>query len=221
MLSTLAADRAHITRLGAQIQDLECSLAALRLERSVPQARLDSYTYPVLTFPTDITSEIFVHFLPAYPLCPPLTGLLSPTLLTRICHDWRAIALATPLLWRAIELSKSGAYRRVLVSDMLSRSSSCPLSISIDERESGDHSNQPDPKYLPAVLPQCERWECATLHLVASPRPFPGPMPLLRQLDLGLYGDIRDNNPVIEFPELPLLRTAILSRLAAMTTDLP
>jgi hypothetical protein len=46
-------------------------------------------------------------------------------------------------------------------------------------------------------------------------------MPLLRQLDLGLYGDIRDNNPVIEFPELPLLRTAILSRLAAMTTDLP
>ncbi|KAJ6560191.1 hypothetical protein B0H19DRAFT_1146763 [Mycena capillaripes] len=181
MLS-LAADRAHIARLDVQIQDLERSLAALRLERL-----------------------IFMHFLPAYPLCPPLTGLMSPTLLTRI----------------SIELSKSGTYRCALVSDMLSRSSSCPLSIYIDEREFGDHSNQPDPKYLPTVLLHCERWEYATLHLLASPRPFPGPMPLLRQLDLGLYGDIRDNNPVIEFPELPLLCTAILSRLAAMTTNLP
>ncbi|KAJ7641164.1 hypothetical protein FB45DRAFT_712335, partial [Roridomyces roridus] len=57
---------------------------------------------PVLTLPNEITSEIFVHFLPPYPVCPPMTGLDSPTSLTHICRQWREIALATPKLWRAI-----------------------------------------------------------------------------------------------------------------------
>ncbi|KAJ6560151.1 hypothetical protein B0H19DRAFT_945240, partial [Mycena capillaripes] len=66
------------------------------------QERLNSFKYPVLTLPAEIISEIFVHFLPIYPSCPPLTGFLSPTLLTQICRKWRHIALTTPALWRAI-----------------------------------------------------------------------------------------------------------------------
>ncbi|KAJ7231501.1 hypothetical protein C8J57DRAFT_967491, partial [Mycena rebaudengoi] len=61
-------------------------------------------TYPVLTLPTDITSEIFTHFLPTYPLCSLINGLLSPMLLGQICHQWRDIALGTPRLWSAIEI---------------------------------------------------------------------------------------------------------------------
>ncbi|KAJ7871612.1 hypothetical protein B0H13DRAFT_2554411 [Mycena leptocephala] len=84
MLSGLEADRTRIADLDAQISDLERSLSALREEKNLAQERLDSYKYPVLTLPNEIVSNIFVHFLPAYPEYPPLAGLLSPTLLTHI-----------------------------------------------------------------------------------------------------------------------------------------
>ncbi|KAJ7831083.1 hypothetical protein B0H13DRAFT_2371615 [Mycena leptocephala] len=105
MLANLEADRARIADLEAQILHLERSLSALREEKIIAQERLDSYKYPVLTLPNEIVSDIFIHFLPAYPLCPPLTGLLSPTLLTHICRRWREIALGTPALWSTISTS--------------------------------------------------------------------------------------------------------------------
>ncbi|KAJ7906574.1 hypothetical protein B0H13DRAFT_2020452 [Mycena leptocephala] len=100
MLSTLATDRARAA-------DIE-----------VP------HRYPVLTLPNEIISEIFIHFLPVYPLCPPSTGILSPTLLTQICRRWREISLATPALWKAVSLSSSGVplKRRAHISNLLSRS---------------------------------------------------------------------------------------------------
>ncbi|KAJ7932065.1 hypothetical protein B0H13DRAFT_809491, partial [Mycena leptocephala] len=99
MLAHLEADRARITDLEAQILHLEHSLRALRIEKSQAQRRLDSYTYPVLTLPNEIVSEIFMRFLPTYPRFPPFTGILSPTILTQICRKWREIALGTPALW--------------------------------------------------------------------------------------------------------------------------
>ncbi|KAJ7834594.1 hypothetical protein B0H13DRAFT_1467448, partial [Mycena leptocephala] len=89
----------RVVDIDAEILDLERSLFALRNEKALLQHRLDSYKYPVLTLPNEIVSEIFIHFLPIYPFCPPLTGILSPNLLTQICRRWREIALATPGLW--------------------------------------------------------------------------------------------------------------------------
>ncbi|KAJ7252245.1 hypothetical protein C8J57DRAFT_1520084 [Mycena rebaudengoi] len=78
---------------------LPCFLvASARCERDKFQSRLDDYKYPVLTLPAEITSEIFIHFLPIYPLRPPPTGLLSPALLGQICRKWRDVALGTPRL---------------------------------------------------------------------------------------------------------------------------
>ncbi|KAJ6562466.1 hypothetical protein B0H19DRAFT_1144629 [Mycena capillaripes] len=98
MLADLRAHRARVADLEAKILDLERSLSALRTEKLQVQQRLDSYKYPALTLPNEIVSEIFIHFLPIYPLCPPLTGTLSPTALTQICRQWREIALSTPAL---------------------------------------------------------------------------------------------------------------------------
>ncbi|KAJ7113015.1 hypothetical protein C8R44DRAFT_552140, partial [Mycena epipterygia] len=89
----------RITALDAQISDLERSLLSLRNECRMAQARLDAHVYPVLTLPDEIVSEIFVGTLPEYPLSPPVYGLLSPTSLSQICHQWREIALSTPMLW--------------------------------------------------------------------------------------------------------------------------
>ncbi|KAJ7769251.1 hypothetical protein B0H14DRAFT_3509476 [Mycena olivaceomarginata] len=76
-MSTLAADRARLADLDAQILDLERSLSALRSQRQPVFERLSACTYPVLTLPNEITTEIFIHFLPNYPSCPPLTALVS------------------------------------------------------------------------------------------------------------------------------------------------
>ncbi|KAJ7246231.1 hypothetical protein C8J57DRAFT_1140777, partial [Mycena rebaudengoi] len=96
--------RSRISELDARILALQESLDAVRGERENLQSRLDDYKYPVLTLPVEIMSEIFVHFLPIYPLRPPLAGLFSPALLGQICRNWREIALEIPCLWRAIEI---------------------------------------------------------------------------------------------------------------------
>ncbi|KAJ7258882.1 hypothetical protein C8J57DRAFT_952107, partial [Mycena rebaudengoi] len=85
--------------------------------------------------PVEITSEIFIAFLPTYPECPPMTGLLPPALLGQVCRHWRAIAFDTPSLWRAIQIylhniSSLAAQLNVLTS-WLSRSKNCSLSLSL------------------------------------------------------------------------------------------
>jgi hypothetical protein len=55
-----------------------------------------------LTLPNEITSEIFIHFLPIYPLRPPLVGILSPTNLTQFVANgerWRWPPLRSGGLW--------------------------------------------------------------------------------------------------------------------------
>jgi len=218
MLSALAVDRTRVADIDTQIVVLERSLAALRSEKALAQERLDSYKYPVLTLPNEIISEIFVQFLPAYPLCPPSIGPLSPTLLTYICRRWREISLATPMLWRAITLSFYDVpFHRCHILDFLTRSGCCPLSIQGDD----DYVQEPGPEVFAALVPHRARWEHLHLHL--SPRQLPtidGPMPLLRHLYL-LLADQPDPAEILSLCEVPLLRSVVLDRHAISSVNLP
>ncbi|KAJ7289695.1 hypothetical protein C8J57DRAFT_1019030, partial [Mycena rebaudengoi] len=89
----------QLSEVDARILALEASLATARRERENLQSELDDYRYPVLTLPVDITAEIFINFLPAYPQHPPIRGLFSPELLLQVCRTWREIALDMPRLW--------------------------------------------------------------------------------------------------------------------------
>ncbi|KAJ7791586.1 hypothetical protein B0H14DRAFT_2534948 [Mycena olivaceomarginata] len=133
-----AADRSRIAHLEAQILELERTLNSLKEEKDSLRDRLTSYTYPVLTLPGEIVSEIFVHFLPAFPQYPPPIGLLSPYLLCQICREWRHIALATPALWSVISLSlrKVGRVPQKLryLQTSIERSGSCRLSLKLGTR---------------------------------------------------------------------------------------
>ncbi|KAJ6589246.1 hypothetical protein B0H19DRAFT_234246 [Mycena capillaripes] len=235
MLGELAADRARIAEIEAQILDLDHERSALRIEKVLAQQRLDSYKYPVLALPNEMVSEIFIHFIPVYPLCPPLTGIHSPTLPTQICRSWREIALATPALWRAISLSHHDhqSKRQAHISDILSRSGCCPLSIQLDEYEAEDEDEDDDEDYhrmkitkvLSIVVPHLARWEYLKLGLFQPNLPaiVNGPMPLLRHLDLSLGSDDDDSTfqPFIVFSDVPLLRTVTLDDLATHVTILP
>ncbi|KAJ7909679.1 hypothetical protein B0H13DRAFT_2330136 [Mycena leptocephala] len=168
MLAALEVDRARVADLEAQISHLERSLSALREEKTLVQERLDSYKYPVLELPNEIVSDIFMHFLPPYPLFPPLIGLLSPTLLTQICRRWREIALGTPALWRAISSYHESIhipYDLVIhaFDTWLNRSGCCPVSLRFDAND----SQMDVAEFLAMVVPHRARWE----HLKLSSKP--------------------------------------------------
>jgi hypothetical protein len=64
-MSVLAVDPARLPAVEeARLAATEAEI--LKLHNSILELRqpLDSYTYPVLTLPNEIVSEIFMHFLP-------------------------------------------------------------------------------------------------------------------------------------------------------------
>ncbi|KAF8150384.1 hypothetical protein K438DRAFT_1988542 [Mycena galopus ATCC 62051] len=213
----LGADRARVVDLDAQILLLEHSPSGLPVQNAQAQARLDPYKYPVLTLPTEITSEIFINVLPVYPQYPTLAGLSSPTLLTQICRQWREIALGMSRLWRAITFDN---YDIVPLEEQLhicriwlTRSRSCPLAIRINRH--GLEMSQ----VFEAITPHRERWEYLDLDLSPSNiLAIEGPMPILRHLNLDMTDGL---DRVITFAPAPLLRSIALSVITPLKLVLP
>ncbi|KAF7373851.1 F-box domain-containing protein [Mycena sanguinolenta] len=220
MLIQMATDRKRLTDIPAQILDLERSLLALRSEQKAVQERLDSYKYPVLTLPNEMVSEIFVNCMPPYPLCPPLTGISSPTSLTHICRKWRAVALATPRLWRAIPFTARFTplpddYEYHPGDDWATRSGSLPLSITMNA-----NANDFLPAMYPAVFYRRARWEY--LKIMALPSSFPiidGPLPALRHLEI--HPKAAPPGGIFKFDDLPQLRTVVLREFIGEKAILP
>ncbi|KAJ7171003.1 hypothetical protein C8R46DRAFT_1087445 [Mycena filopes] len=227
MLPDLQADRARAAELDAQIFDLTA-------QRALVQKRLDAYRYPVLTLANEITSDIFVHFLPAYPACPPLAGLLSPTTLTQVCRQWREVALATPLLWRAVQSSFASniepSKQALEISRWLSISNAPHVSLEmIDKATYSDYEiieclRSWESQIVAALTPHRARWQYMKLRFTHSNsqhlHEFESPMPMLHHLDLA-FG--RSTSPLgrILLGEAPLLRSVILDRVAKDTLILP
>ncbi|KAJ7028580.1 hypothetical protein C8F04DRAFT_63226 [Mycena alexandri] len=234
MLPELHTDRIRAADLDAQIFELERSLCAIRAQKALVQKRLDSYKYPVLTLPNEIISEIFVHFLPVYPACPPLTGILSPTNLTQICRKWRELALATPLLWRAIRLAFDPTIplpqHTQKIDTWLSMSGCCPTSVEIPKLggvQANDSRTNWESKVLVVLAPHHGRCEHLKLKLDYLPRdrrllPFTRPMPLLRHLDFTVkFIREDDSSDPFVFVEAPLLFSVVLDRPTATKFILP
>ncbi|KAK7055862.1 F-box domain-containing protein [Favolaschia claudopus] len=208
--------------------DLEDSLAESKSQRAAAQgrnSRTDTSKYPVLTLPNEITIEMFLQFLPTYPLCSEMTGLYSPTLLTHICSQWRTIALSIHQLWRAIYLPRSHVGIDHLLDVWLTRSGSCPLSLNVvlpfEEYMTAHWSNA-----LSNLISQRTRWEHLTVTVGGSGPGssahlslLNGPMPVLHHLRL----DFLDMITVLQVKSAPLLCSVILSHDACMgaTVELP
>ncbi|KAJ7623915.1 hypothetical protein DFH06DRAFT_758251 [Mycena polygramma] len=216
MLARLEADRARVAELQTQILHLERSLSKLRIEKTRTQERLDSYTYPVLSLPNELVSEIFVHTLPPYPDFPDLIGPFSPTPLSQICRRWREVALATPELWSALSSLDNNRHGQELrIFELwLERSRHCPLSINLwpDVGWASD-------ELVDAVIPHRARWQYLKIDLgVENLRILDGPMPLLRHLEVALADGTPES---VSLHEVPLLRTVALDDVAALRVVLP
>lgn len=72
----------------------ESQIAILTAECDIPRAESDLIVYLVLSLPSEITTDMFLKFLP--PLSPPKpSSSKAPLLLAQVCHQWRQIALET------------------------------------------------------------------------------------------------------------------------------
>ncbi|KAJ7641229.1 hypothetical protein FB45DRAFT_353891 [Roridomyces roridus] len=177
------------------------------------QQRLDAYKYPVLTLPNELTSEIFDHFLPRYPDCPPLSGLKSPTILTYICRKWREIALANPKLWRAFSTDYTSSSKHLkqaeqirAVRTWLERSGFHPLSIQL----AISYINEAPNEAFVAILLHRQRWQHVHLDLAAEEVDLiKGPMPLLESLTIEVDG-MDYTHPVTTANDFPRLRAVTL-----------
>ncbi|KAJ7741193.1 hypothetical protein DFH07DRAFT_926202 [Mycena maculata] len=217
MASVRAADRARIENIEANIVLLKRSIRGLRARKKKTQKQLNSYTYPVLTLPAEIVSEIFLHCIPVYPRCPSRTGRGSPLLLAQICSEWREVALATPALWRAISLdgcSESENYTNFLES-WLSRSGGLLLSIKMDDIYNCALTSAD----VEAILPHRARWEHVSLSI--TPDDFltiDGLMPQLRHFEIQVQNnDFR----TAAFRNVPRLYAATLWDFTYPTELLP
>ncbi|KAJ7073904.1 hypothetical protein C8F01DRAFT_4477 [Mycena amicta] len=181
-----ATDRARLSEIEEEIQRFETHLAALRIERTKIRERLENYSYPVLSLPNEIVTEIFVHYLPPYPDFPPLIGPGSPTYLLGICRLWRSVALHSPMLWRSIELDCEIYRERMGVAQTwLKRSGGVLLSLNLDFGLSRETLEEDSESLLQVVLASRSRWEY--IQLVVLPAHIPlisGPVPALVQIDI-------------------------------------
>ncbi|KAJ7903951.1 hypothetical protein B0H13DRAFT_1620978, partial [Mycena leptocephala] len=135
----------------------------------------------------------------------------SPTILTHICRRWRDIALATPALWRAISLTytdddASDSKQLHIVGSWLSRSGSCPLSIKAE-----DILTPISRECMDRVLLHQARWEHVKLRLEAPSHlaAVQQAMPLLRQLELQVYGTSTISS-IVTCAQMPELRCVTL-----------
>ncbi|KAK7017380.1 F-box domain-containing protein [Favolaschia claudopus] len=216
MQSDLEAHRARVTEIDAEIARHKQCIAELLSQRTIACNALGAYKYPVLELPNEIISEIFLHLLPPSPICPPLTGLYSPTILTHICSKWRAIALSTPDLWTAILVSKSQEEKDHIANAWLTRSRTRFLTVEIHGQIEEDISHE---MFL-AIMLQRARLERLTIRTPGYDNDhIKGPMPRLRHLHFDFWRC--SDSEYLELDNAPLLRSVTLSRQAVYLVEVP
>ncbi|KAJ6493771.1 hypothetical protein DFH09DRAFT_947057 [Mycena vulgaris] len=136
--------RLHLSEIEIQLLQVEADILENRHSTRTPklykerQRRLNNeekaiqksicrITYPILTIPVELTSEIFLHCLPDESQLPSLS--VASMLLGAICRDWRSIAHGDPL---ALKIAVWNSRRRtLLVHDWLLRAGSVLFSLSL------------------------------------------------------------------------------------------
>ncbi|KAJ7633183.1 hypothetical protein FB45DRAFT_1058147 [Roridomyces roridus] len=211
-MASLIATRARIAQLDTEIEKLRQLMDSLLAEREQCQQVLADYKYPVLTLPAEITSEIFMQFLPSYPHRPSFVEFQSPSFLLQICRRWRDVALATPALWSTMELllynSPHHAQQRDLLKMWLQRSGSFALSILFDYYKESADDEPLIQECIEALLDHAWRWQDIDITFSFEELcKITGAMPLLRSVTIGIErGEERPETPVVLFADAPALK---------------
>ncbi|KAJ7162318.1 hypothetical protein C8R46DRAFT_347619 [Mycena filopes] len=216
----------------ARASSLDQRIAALLRERAVVQKGLDAISYPVVTLPFEITSQIFLWTEI------PRNSRESPSFLSRssaqlnslrlghICRVWRQIALDTRGLWNTLEVALDHpSPRRLrahqsLTQTFLSRAASSPLHISL----CGDRKSFRT--MLDILVPYSRTWgnisfHCPGLERLEDLQSIHHQLPALTFLKVSLASTPGTGAFGNMFNDAPLLRTVNLSGFGSQKSALP
>ena len=158
---SLKAPLNELQEVEAEIERLGEIMETMKMKRQSIQKIINDHNIilsPTRRLPPDVLHEIFFHCLPTH-RNPIIKYSESPLLLTQICSSWRAIALSSPRIWSKVYIPLPGdpsfssshgiitdeitlSIRRQRFAGVmrsrcdtirrwLSRSGTCPLSLSV------------------------------------------------------------------------------------------
>jgi len=254
---SLKAPLILLQEIEIEIQRLYELVDTLKIKRETIQKRIDDHNIilsPVRRLPQDVVHEIFFHCVPTH-RNPIMTSSEPPVLLTRISRSWRAIALSSPRIWSKIHIpfpqepqvfrgygfitdetsliERRQRYTGLLqlrcdvAREWLSRSGTCPLSISM--RHPGSNSDLQNPKIdnlshelFNILLSFANRWSNIDFSMPeeiyhklqgdTNPTTFSS----LKSLKLNLYRNFRENythSPPIQLLAAPGLCSITISAI--------
>ena len=207
--SILPVPTAKLADLDVEINRIKEIYSNLMEQRQVLLAEIEGYhnlISPARRAPIEVLQEIFLHTLPTSH-----NALMDPhecpLLLTRICSEWRRIALSTPQLWSSIhvpvppiasghpgpmrfeDLTKEFRISSLLflkkysasITNWLGRSRLSSLSISLYDSRNSIVPKEHYEIIIDSLLPFANRWK----DLVLDTRsPFLGPIAELTDSDV-------------------------------------
>ncbi|KAJ7068708.1 hypothetical protein C8F01DRAFT_1119058 [Mycena amicta] len=91
------------------------------------ESRVMATTHPLVSFPVEITTEIFLYCLPE--VVDFMDPNVAPRLLMRICRRWRQIVLSLPKLWTSFRININQRLWQDELTACLQRSASLPLDV--------------------------------------------------------------------------------------------
>lgn len=148
-----------------------------------------------------------------------------PIAVSKVCRQWRSVALQLPSMWSYIDMREGRPYDRTLV--WLKRSRTAILDIDLDYR---DQLDKPEAYFqrnflitLNVILPTMNRWGSLAVHaptelVQTALHVFTSPAPMLHTLILkgwqeegpGAQTAIKDMPPTIFCSQTPRLKTVYL-----------
>ncbi|KAJ7511953.1 hypothetical protein B0H11DRAFT_1953682 [Mycena galericulata] len=202
---------------------------ALEHQKTEEAEPKNSLTSPIDIIPPEVICYI-LNFTLALPVATassptiPVLGVHSPPepwvlsgawVLGQVCREWRALAIAFPVLWTSMVVADNIRPReRHLLDIQLERSGNAPLDLLIRTRFGRNFGRKtPFDGFMPKLVGYCGRWR--SLHLqFDGPCPLHwafdrlGPLPLLRELILSGATDVATLDA---FKDAPNLRKVALS----------
>ncbi|KAJ7166899.1 hypothetical protein C8R46DRAFT_1219278 [Mycena filopes] len=187
--------RARLGALDSSIARHEQALKDLERDRANVKLALGAFTYPILTLPPEVTTEIFLRCLPEANVPP--SGDDAPIVLLSVCKEWRTIAISVQRLWNTVYLNFRHIPRSILLDEHIldvwfTRAGSCPLALTLYDSLLPEHDTD-DNELLVRKLIRRHGSRLRKLELyvdLAVLRTFDdmGPFPLLQQLSVRFPG---------------------------------
>ncbi|KAJ7262970.1 hypothetical protein C8J57DRAFT_1719195 [Mycena rebaudengoi] len=227
MTTTTTELRAQLAKIDVEATALQSKLQLLIEKRQSILRRLDAVIYPVLTLPSDVTAEIFMHYLGNFLAITYNHALKTypPLLLASVCKAWRSVALSFPRLWATLKLEwdpKTVVRREKLLRCWLLRAGGCLLDLDLSDSDLTESTSIS--AAIVQYAPQLRKLTLKTPPLASQLSSASGGaqlfFPALQTLTVD-FTELSNETVITVFGDAPRLREVCMSGDSASFINLP